>query len=120
MKVKIITGSRRGTLRVTELKDEILGSDLVIHGDAEGVDRMADQIARLVGVHVVRVPALWKVSGNAAGSRRNEILAHIGVMMRAGGDAVRFAAFPAQDSRGTWHAIRAFQHEQIEGQVYEP
>ena len=44
---------------------------LIIHGDARGADKMAGKWARHVGLHEVKVPALWDVHSNRAGPIRN-------------------------------------------------
>lgn len=43
----------------------------IVHGDAHGVDRFADKIARDMGLEVVRCPADWAKHGKAAGMIRN-------------------------------------------------
>ena len=53
--------------RLSELPDDAT----VIHGDAPGADRMADQSAKARGLNVVAVPADWKTHGKRAGVLRN-------------------------------------------------
>lgn len=49
--------------------------DAVVHGDARGLDRLADQWAVSNGLHVIRIPALWVAFRKAAGPRRNAVIA---------------------------------------------
>jgi hypothetical protein len=44
---------------------------LILHGDCEGVDRMAGEAARAVGIGVVEVAANWTFYGKKAGPIRN-------------------------------------------------
>lgn len=50
---------------------------LVIHGQAAGVDAMADEWARYSAVPVLRVPANWNAHGKAAGPIRNGVMVEI-------------------------------------------
>lgn len=121
MRVLVITGSRYGTSHVAELTREILASDLVIHGGAPGVDRMADAIAREHGIHVLEVKALWDHYGkHEAGKQRNVVLDLLGRDLRRAGNTVRFAAYPGPESKGTWHAVNLFRVvPPIEGNIYK-
>lgn len=51
----------------------IIGSQVVmiIHGDAQGADRMAGEYARYMGHAEVRVPSNWEYYGWPAGAVRN-------------------------------------------------
>lgn len=120
MNVLIITGSRHGTRFINELKEEILRADLVVHGGAPGVDSMAESIARAEGVHTCRIDALWKRFGNGAGHRRNRMLDEVGRSMMTR-HHVRYAAFPAPDSKGTYNAVDLFTAAPpMLGKVYGP
>lgn len=46
----------------------------VIHGACRGADRMADSIARALGLDVTGYPAAWELYGKAAGMIRNKKL----------------------------------------------
>lgn len=50
---------------------------LLIHGDARGADRLADQWAILRGVQVGRFPANWNKHGKGAGALRNQAMADL-------------------------------------------
>lgn len=43
----------------------------IIHGDCRGADRLADRVARLLGLTVRPFPADWEKYGKAAGPIRN-------------------------------------------------
>lgn len=43
----------------------------IIHGDCEGVDRMAGEAARKIGIAVAEVAANWSFYGKKAGPIRN-------------------------------------------------
>lgn len=45
---------------------------VVIHGDAQGADRLAGRLAKDWGAHVIAVPAEWDKYGKAAGPIRNQ------------------------------------------------
>lgn len=64
------------------------GIDLLIHGNAKGVDRMCAGWARSRGVHVASVDALWDTLGSRAGPVRNA------AMLRLKPDLV--VAFPGR------------------------
>lgn len=46
--------------------------DVVIHGKARGVDRLAGEAAEELGIPVIAFPAEWKKYGLAAGPIRNQ------------------------------------------------
>lgn len=47
---------------------------ILIHGNAQGADRLAGQWAQGQGIHTAAVSALWEVYSRAAGHRRNEAM----------------------------------------------
>jgi len=54
---------------------QLPSNTLIIHGNAEGADRMADKIAKLLGLDIKRYPLYksdWKRHGKAAGVLRNQ------------------------------------------------
>lgn len=69
---------------------------LLVHGGADGADRLADEWARANCVHVAEVRALWSHLGKAAGPIRN------GVMLLLRPDVV--VAFPG--GHGTADMVR--------------
>ncbi|RLB30781.1 MAG: hypothetical protein DRH11_14310 [Deltaproteobacteria bacterium] len=74
MKV-LITGSRYwSNWKLMNSRLSRLPHDtLIIHGGCRGADRMADQIARKIGLPTPRVyPANWDTYGKGAGPIRNQ------------------------------------------------
>ena len=51
-----------------------IGPTEIIHGDCRGADRMAGEVAELLGIQVHKVPADWDTYGNKAGPIRNSIM----------------------------------------------
>lgn len=73
MKV-LVCGSRHWTKRAPIERElaKLLPGGIVVHGDHwEGADRIADTIARQMGLEVRNYPAIWALYGRAAGPRRN-------------------------------------------------
>jgi YspA, cpYpsA-related SLOG family len=52
---------------------------VIIHGDAQGADRLAGLAARDLGLKVIPVPAKWKDLGRAAGPERNDRMLALGI-----------------------------------------
>lgn len=48
--------------------------DVLIHGDASGADRLADNWARAAGIPRLPFPADWVLHGPRAGNRRNFLM----------------------------------------------
>lgn len=44
----------------------------IVHGGAKGADSLADTYAKIKGIPVIRVDALWNYHGNKAGILRNQ------------------------------------------------
>jgi hypothetical protein len=72
---------------------------LVIHGDADGADWIADAVAQTWGVPRVKFPANWTGEGKSAGPKRNRRMFDLITP-----DAV--LAFPMPDSVGTRDMMR--------------
>lgn len=73
----------------------------LIHGDANGLDRLAAAVASELGYVVETHPALWWTDGRfdrGAGPKRNQR------MVDAGADLC--LAFPGPESVGTWDCAR--------------
>jgi hypothetical protein len=68
----------------------------VVHGGAEGADRIAGSAARALGCAVECYPADWKQYGMRAGYVRNQVMLESGVDM-----ALAFVDKPLEQSRGT-------------------
>ena len=96
----LFTGSRSWTDRgIVEAAFDAFRPTLVVHGDARGLDTIADQIAERRGIDRVRWPANWNGRGTAAGMIRNRVMYD---QMRP----TLVLAFPLPDSRGTWGMVR--------------
>ena len=70
----LVTGGRDFTDAVV-IKEALMDieqrPDLIIHGDAAGADRVAGQVAAMLGLDVWKFPANWARYGKSAGPRRN-------------------------------------------------
>jgi hypothetical protein len=98
--VKVLfTGSRDWTDRIlVQTAFTQFSPSLVIHGDARGLDTIADHYAEQLGIDRIRCPANWKGRGKAAGMYRNRFMYDL-----TQPDLV--LAFPLPHSRGTWGMI---------------
>ncbi len=104
----LVCGSRTWTDRVQlgwEIEGIVAqhqGEPLVlIHGDARGADRLADELARARGWRLEVYPAHWRTEGRAAGPRRNLRMLRNGLP-----DLVlAFVDKPLPQSRGTAHMV---------------
>lgn len=68
-------GWRDGDLIQATLRDHIVGSPTsytLIHGNANGADRMAGYLGAAWGMRVISFPADWDKHGRAAGPIRNQ------------------------------------------------
>lgn len=119
MHVLIVTGSRHYIEVAEKWVDTVLkGVDLLIIGDASGVDLLIRQRALQLGIKVAAIHAFWKQEGNAAGTYRNQAMIDLGVLIRPLGATVVGAAFPATDSIGTWRAVDAMKAAKIPCTVF--
>ena len=96
----LVTGSRNWVDRQT-ITDALraAGAEIVIHGDAQGADWIADAVAQSENMTRVRFPANWGRHGKAAGPIRNRFMF----------DTVRpdlVLAFPMKGSIGTWDMVK--------------
>ena len=119
MKVVVITGSRH--LFPKEQLAEIFrnGVQLVITGDAKGVDHTAYKLAKEMGLTSISLKAWWDDYGKSAGHTRNSDMVALAVTFRALGCEVRGHAFPAEDSIGTYNCITQLAAAGIEGTMYD-
>jgi hypothetical protein len=75
---------------------------LIVSGCARGVDQLGERWAELHDIPVAQYPADWRRHGNAAGPRRNAVMAQ---------NADALVALWDGRSAGTGHMIEtAFQH----------
>ena len=83
----------------------------LVHGDATGADRMAEDLWRQTGMPVERHPANWRAHGRLAGPVRNR------AMVAAGADLC--LAFPLGESKGTRGCMREAARAGIPTRVIE-
>ena len=50
------------------------GIDLVIHGGCKGADKIAEQMAKTLGIPTKEYLADWKSYGKSAGQKRNQVM----------------------------------------------
>lgn len=76
----LVCGSRGWTDMATIAKriGELPDGSIVIHGGAEGADKLAGQAATLRGLHSAAVYPLWKRHGRSAGHVRNAAMLDLG------------------------------------------
>ena len=87
---------------------------IVVVGGARGADKIAEQIARRLGMRVEVYPARWDEEGRGAGYRRNERM--LGLPKVAGVFAFRCRG----KSNGTDHMVRISREAGIEATVQMP
>lgn len=118
MKALIVTGSRYG-LKISEKEYEeklvplLNNIDLLIHGDAPGVDTIFKRLAVKYDIQHLPCPAPWKAQGPAAGPIRNEQMVKIGMALRTCTWDVVAAAFPGPNSKGTKNCIKLLEDASI-------
>lgn len=102
----IVSGSRR-IWNEKVIEDAIIESgfpiDVIIHGDARGVDRLAGEWAIKRNIHTVVFKADWNEHGKRAGPIRNaEMVKYAAESCKDGGALV---AIWDGESKGTFNAI---------------
>jgi hypothetical protein len=61
------------------LRELLKSDDVLVHGDGNGVDRIAAQCAKYLGVKTEAHPAAWSSHGRKAGPIRNTEMVHSGL-----------------------------------------
>lgn len=121
--IVIVSGSRNRTaFRELVDKFEALRGilDIVIHGDAAGIDSCAARAAKEAGVQQIRVPANWDGEGKGAGPKRNSLMACIAAgLCQEDFGPVFVWAFPAKNSVGTRHMIEIAEFWEFNLTVFE-
>lgn len=108
----LVTGSRKWTDRVIiERAFNRWPPQLIIHGDAPGLDTLADFVAVQRGIDRVRCPANWTRHGHRAGPIRNRFMLKLL-------PPARVLAFPLPGSVGTIDMIRLARRNGIDVFVY--
>jgi len=110
----IVTGSRyyehygRIANRIVRYnKSHDIHHRILIHGNAPGADRIAENAASDWGI--ISLSANWNKFGKAAGPIRNETMLRVLKTLRDGGYDVFVEAFPIEKSVGTKHMIKIAQ-----------
>lgn len=107
MKAIIFTGSRvwADFKTVKEVLTKYSKDDIIIHGNAKGLDSIVDYIARKNNMIVISMPAQWDQYHKAAGSKRNEEMLNVLVALGHCGYEISVETFPTKSSRGTLHMM---------------
>lgn len=81
---------------------------VLIHGDASGIDTIADAVGERMGLAVIPIPALWESYGNGAGPLRNTEMLTMLERLRKYGYETRVLAFhdDVGESRGTKNCVK--------------
>jgi hypothetical protein len=107
------TTSEQLALLETHLDRLKSGIDLLIHGDASGIDTASGEWAEANGVNYCKVPAIWGHYGKSAGMIRNRAM--IDLL-----EPDHVLAFPSDNSIGTWGCVRYAAQQGIEHTVVMP
>lgn len=85
---------------IRELIEDALPIAAIVHGGANGVDRIAATVAAELGLAIEAHPADWARHGRAAGPRRNAEMVASGIDL--------WLAFPmaGAENAGTWDCVR--------------
>jgi hypothetical protein len=118
MKIAVVTGTRRDTMAgaITRALDA-WEPDVVLVGDATGVDAEAREWTRVCGAQLVVFSANWRVHGKAAGPKRNAALADAAEAYARGPYVVQGFAVPDAESRGTHDCVAALMTRGVSVQV---
>jgi hypothetical protein len=106
-KIRLITGTREeGTPQARAALDflELERPDIVIVGDATGVDRTVRDWSKKAAVGLL--VGHWVGLGKDGGPERNEVMAEALRCFAVGGHDAKFEPFPGPASRGTWDAAQ--------------
>jgi len=106
----IFTGSRdwldkEKVEKVLEAWSKTSSELIVIHGDARGLDALAEISAKEQGITTIPMPAQWKEYGKKAGTTRNKDMLELLLCLKRCGYNIFVEAFPLEHSIGTKHMI---------------
>lgn len=99
MKKIVICGSRSWSdaQKIIRVLKQIQHPRMIVHGNAQGADRIAAEIAHKLGFTVKAIPADWEQYGKSAGFKRNIAMLEM--------EPEIVIAFWDGKSRGTQHTI---------------
>lgn len=106
-KAIIVTGSRHWADEeaIYNILDEV-NPLVLIHGDADGADDIADRwAAREKCLVSIWMYAQWEQHGLKAGPMRNEEMLKVLLALGNCGYEIEVHAFPMKDSKGTYHMM---------------
>ena len=86
---------------------------VIIHGDANGADRIAGKIAESLGIPVEKYPAKWAKYGKAAGPLRN-----IEMIMTGPNYVIAFHD-DIKSSKGTADMLKLARYHQVANRTYK-
>ena len=87
-------------------------TDVIMHGDARGADRISGQVAMALGFPVRPFPANWNRFGKAAGPIRNQ------QMLDERPDLVLAFHPNIEQSKGTGHMVRIARLKGVKVEVF--
>jgi hypothetical protein len=98
-----------------------VGTTIVIHGDAPGVDRIAAAVAAQWELVVLPMPAQWDTHGNAAGPMRNQKMLTVLQALGVVGYEIKVIAFhnDLSASKGTAHMVKIARDAGIPVELYD-
>lgn len=79
-------------------------ASMIISGNARGVDRLGEKLAKSKGIPLVICPANWGYHGKRAGFLRNETMAELGDALLAVWD---------RKSKGTMNMINSAERKEL-------
>ena len=109
MRKVVITGARNFNSYKdlsAKLKELLKQDDLVITGNAQGVDAIAELFCKHNGIQNIKCLANWEGQGKQAGGIRNTLMLTLFAV-----DQVY--AFPSSISRGTWDCVNKAKERNI-------
>jgi hypothetical protein len=113
----LVTGDRKWNLSGVMSKalgDRLQPGDTLIHGDAQGADKMAGRLAAgMEGIVIEAYPANWANYGRAAGPIRNKEMLDVGKPDRA-------LAFHAdlENSKGTKDMVKRLRKAGVPVEIF--
>ena len=119
MIVQLITGTRRGWPRPEEVRACVRRADILIVGDAWGVDSLAFEEAQRCLVPCLRFVAHWeRFPHGAAGPERNGRMVKRLLRYRQQDARILCDAFPDDASRGTWDCVAKLKKEDFQVTIH--